>query len=31
MAQGKSVAAAACLSRFDEAFAGDADTDPDAL
>jgi uncharacterized membrane protein YccC len=31
IAQGKSVAAAACLSRLDEALAGHADTDPDAL
>jgi uncharacterized membrane protein YccC len=31
MAQGKSVAAAACLNRLDEALAGHADTDPDAL
>jgi hypothetical protein len=29
--QGKSVAAAACLSRLDEALAGHADTGPDAL
>jgi uncharacterized membrane protein YccC len=31
IAQGKSVAAAACLSRLDEALAGHADADPDAL
>ena len=31
MTQGKSVAAAACLNRLDEALAGHADTDPDAL
>jgi hypothetical protein len=31
IAQGKSVTAAACLSRLDEALAGYADTDPDAL
>jgi uncharacterized membrane protein YccC len=31
IAQGKSVAAAACLNRLDEALAGHADTDPDAL
>jgi uncharacterized membrane protein YccC len=31
IAQGKSVTAAACLSRLDEALVGHADTDPDAL
>ena len=31
IAQGKSETAAACLSRLDEALAGYADTDPDAL
>jgi hypothetical protein len=31
MTQGKSVAAAACLNRLDEALARHADTDPDAL
>ena len=31
MAQGKTVAAAACLNRLDEVLAGPADTDPDAL
>jgi hypothetical protein len=31
IAQGKSVAAAACFNRLDEALAGHADTDPDAL
>jgi uncharacterized membrane protein YccC len=31
MARGKSVAAAECLNRLDEALAGHADSDPDAL
>jgi hypothetical protein len=31
IAQGKSETAAACLNRLDEALAGHADTDPDAL
>jgi uncharacterized membrane protein YccC len=31
IAQGKSVAAAACLNRLDEALAGHVETDPDAL